>query len=225
MSVQYTSSTGPHLRGRTVLITGASRGIGRAIALRVARDGANVAILAKTVDPHGKLPGTIYTVADEVRLAGGRALPLQCDIRDEKQVEMAVKRTVEEFGGIDVVVNNASAISLSSTESTNMKKYDLMHDINVRGTYCVSRTALPWLLKSSCAHILSLSPPLSMKGSWFAPHPAYTMSKYGMSMVTLGLAAELEGQVAVNSLWPRTVISTSALQAFAGDHCSLIQRC
>lgn len=219
MEFQFTQSKERHLQGKTLFITGASRGIGRAIALRAARDGANVVIVAKTTEPHPKLPGTIFTVAEEVKKAGGRALPIACDIREEQQVEEAIKKTVSEFGGIDIVVNNASAISLTNTPSTGMKRYDLMHDINVRGTFCVSRAAIPYLLKSKNPHILSLSPPLSMKREWFAPHPAYTMSKYGMSMVTLGLSAEFKGAIAVNSLWPRTVISTSALQAFAGDHC------
>lgn len=206
-----------YLQGKTLFITGASRGIGRAIALRAARDGANVAIVAKTTEPHPTLPGTIHSVAQEVKRLGGRALPLAVDIRDEGRVEEAVRQTVQVFGGIDIVINNASAISLATTAATAMRRYDLMQDINARGSYCVARAALPHLLKSASPHILALSPPISLQRRWWAGHPAYTMSKMAMSMVTVGLAAEFAGRVACNSLWPRTVISTAALQAFAGD--------
>lgn len=213
----FLSSKQKYLQGKTLVVTGASRGIGRAIALRAAIDGANIAILAKTTVPHPKLPGTIFSVAKEIELLGGRALPLAVDIRDEGSVREAMEQTVAAFGGIDIVVNNASAISLTGTLDTEMRRYDLMHDINVRGSYCVARMALPYLLKSPNPHILSLSPPISLKHQWWAGHPAYTMSKMGMSMVTVGLAAEFSGKVACNSLWPRTIISTAALQAFAGD--------
>lgn len=194
-TAKFSSSRKPFLKGKTVFITGASRGIGEAIALRVAHDGANVAIVAKTIDPHPKLPGTIYSVAAKVQKAGGRALPIQCDIRDEQQIQRAIEQTVHQFGAIDVVINNASAISLTSTEETSMKKYDLMHDINVRGTYAVTRAALPHLMRSDNPHVLMLSPSLCMRPDWFENHPAYTMSKYGMSMVALGLAAELRPRV------------------------------
>ncbi|MGH8303810.1 MAG: SDR family oxidoreductase [Steroidobacteraceae bacterium] len=201
------------LAGRTLLITGASRGIGLAIALRAARDGANVAIAAKTTEPHPKLPGTIFTAAAEIEAAGGRALPLATDIRDESQVARAVESTVREFGGIDIVVNNASAISLSGTAATDMRRFDLMHDINTRGTYLCSKLCLPYLERAANPHILMLSPPLNFEERWFAPHLAYSLAKFGMSLCVLGLAGELRPHgIAVNALWPRTVIGTAALQ-------------
>lgn len=203
------------LRGKTVFITGASRGIGRAIALRCARDGANVAIAAKTAEPHPKLQGTIHSVAAEVEAAGGRALPLHLDIRDEAAVEAAVRQTAKQFGGIDALVNNASAISLTGTLSTPMKRYDLMQTVNTRGTYLCSQACLPYLLKAGNPHILTLSPPLNLDPKWFAPHAAYTIAKYGMSLCTLGMAREFAAQgVAVNSLWPRTTIATAAVEVF-----------
>ena len=203
------------LKGKTVFITGASRGIGRAIALRCARDGANVAIAAKTAEPHPKLQGTIHSVAAEVEAAGGRGFPLHLDIRDETAVEAAVRQTTEKFGGIDALVNNASAISLTGTLSTPMKRYDLMQSVNTRGTYLCSQACLPYLLKAENAHILTLSPPLNLDPKWFAPHVAYTIAKYGMSLCTLGMAREFAAQgVAVNSLWPRTTIATAAVEVF-----------
>jgi citronellol/citronellal dehydrogenase len=205
------------LAGKTLFITGASRGIGLAIALKAARDGANVAIAAKTTAPHPKLPGTIYTAADEIEAAGGRALPLVVDVRDEAAVMDAVDRTVATFGGLDIVVNNASAISLTSTVETDMRRFDLMHQINTRGTYMVSKYAIPHLAKAENPHILMLSPPLDMKEKWFAPHLAYTMAKFGMSVCVLGLAGELRRQgIAVNALWPRTTIATSAVRNLLG---------
>jgi len=203
------------LKDKTVFITGASRGIGRAIALRCARDGANVAIAAKTAEPHPKLQGTIHSVAAEVEAGGGRALPLHLDIRDEAAVEAAMRQTAERFGGIDALVNNASAISLTGTLSTPMKRYDLMQTVNTRGTYLCSQACLPYLLKAENAHILTLSPPLNLDPKWFAPHVAYTIAKYGMSLCTLGMAREFAAQgVAVNSLWPRTTIATAAVEVF-----------
>ncbi len=208
------------LENRVVFITGGSRGIGRAIALRCARDGARVVIAAKTSEPHPKLEGTIHSVAAEIEAAGGRALPLQVDIRSEEQVQAAIEKTVETFGGLDILVNNASAISLSSTLETEMKKFDLMFSVNVRGTYACSRAAIPFLRKSANPHILTLSPPLNMNPKWFKNHVAYTMAKYGMSMCTLGMAEELRRDgIAVNSLWPRTAIATAAIEmllSFAG---------
>jgi citronellol/citronellal dehydrogenase len=203
------------LKDKTVFITGASRGIGRAIALRCARDGANVAIAAKTAEPHPKLQGTIHSVAAEVEAAGGRALPLHLDIRDEAAVEAAVRQTAEKFGGIDALVNNASAISLTGTLSTPIRRYDLMQTVNTRGTFLCSQACLPYLLKAENAHILTLSPPLNLDPKWFAPHVAYTIAKYGMSLCTLGMAREFAAQgVAVNSLWPRTTIATAAVEVF-----------
>jgi citronellol/citronellal dehydrogenase len=203
------------LKNKTIFITGASRGIGRSIALRCARDGANIVIAAKTSDPHPKLSGTIHSVAAEVEEAGGRALPLQVDIREEEAVVAAVRQAVETFGGIDVLVNNASAISLTGTLQTPIKRYDLMQEINTRGTYLCSQTCLPHLLKSSNPHILTLSPPLNLNPSWFAPHVAYTIAKYGMSMCTLGMAREFAARgVAVNSLWPRTTNATAAVEVY-----------
>ncbi len=204
------------LAGKTLFISGASRGIGLAIGLRAARDGANVVIAAKTTEPHPKLPGTIYTAADEIEKAGGKALACVVDIRDEAQVALAVKQAVEKFGGIDILVNNASAISLTDTLGTSMKRYDLMHHINTRGTFLCSQLCLPHLLKSANGHILNISPPLNMEERWFAPHVAYTMAKFGMSLCVLGMAGEFRGRVAVNALWPRTVIDTSAVRNLLG---------
>ncbi|MGQ9897149.1 MAG: SDR family oxidoreductase [Acidobacteriota bacterium] len=217
--------TTTNLTGKTLFITGASRGIGLAIALRAARDGANIAIAAKTAEPHPKLPGTVYTAAAEVEAAGGKALPLIVDIQDENQVSAAVARTVETFGGINILVNNASAISLTPTLQTPVKRYDLMHRINTRGTFICSQACLPYLLKADNPHILNISPPLNMEARWFAPHVAYTMSKYGMSMCVLGMAAEFREQgVAVNALWPRTAIATAAVRNLLGGEES-IRRC
>jgi citronellol/citronellal dehydrogenase len=200
------------LEGRTLFITGASRGIGLAIALRAARDGANVAIVAKTTEPHAKLPGTVFTAASEIEAAGGRALPLPTDIRDDEQVARAVARTVQEFGGIDILINNASAISLTGTPDTDMRRFDLMHDINTRGTFLCSKLCLPHLERGTNPHILMLCPPLNIEERWFAPHLAYSLAKFGMSLCVLGLAGELRGRgIAVNALWPRTVIGTAAL--------------
>jgi citronellol/citronellal dehydrogenase len=205
------------LKGRTLFVTGASRGIGLAIACRAAADGANVAIAAKTAEPHPKLAGTIFTAAAEIEAAGGHALPLQVDIRDDAQVAAAIARTVETFGGIDIVVNNASAINLSPAASIEMKRFDLMHQVNARGTFLVSKLAIPHLAKAANPHILMMSPPLDMREKWFAPHTAYTMAKFGMSMVALGLAGELRPKgIAVNALWPRTVIATAAVQNLLG---------
>jgi citronellol/citronellal dehydrogenase len=201
------------LEGRSVFITGASRGIGLAIALRAARDGAKVAIAAKTTEPHPKLPGTIFTAAAEIEAAGGRALPLPTDIRDEEQVARAVEQTVREFGGIDILVNNASAISLTDTPATDMRRFDLMHDVNTRGTFLCSKLCLPHLERAANPHILMLSPPLNIEERWFAPHLAYSLAKFGMSLCVLGLAGELRTRgIAVNALWPRTVIGTAALK-------------
>ncbi len=205
------------LRGKTVFMSGGSRGIGLAIAKRVAADGANVALIAKTAEPHPKLPGTVYTAAEEIEAAGGKALPIVGDIRFEDQVDAAVAATVEAFGGIDVCVNNASAIALLNTEALPMKAYDLMQDINTRGTYVVSRSCIPHLKHSENPHILTLSPPLNMKPHWFGNHVAYSIAKYGMSMCTLGMATELAAEgIAVNSLWPRTIIATAAVQNLLG---------
>lgn len=205
------------LKGKTLFITGASRGIGLAIALRAARDGANVAIAAKTAEPHPRLEGTIFTAAAEIEKAGGRALPLLCDIREEEQVLAAVAKTAETFGGIDICVNNASAISLTKTEATEIKRFDLMFSINTRGTFLVSKTCLPYLRKAENPHILMLSPPLDMKAKWFAGHVAYSIAKYGMSLCVLGLAEELKKDgIAVNALWPRTTIATAAIQNILG---------
>jgi len=209
------------LAGKTLFITGASRGIGLAIALRAARDGANIAIAAKTETPHPKLQGTIYTAAEEIERAGGKALPLAVDIRDEAVVVDAFAKTAARFGGIDIVVNNASAISMTPVAQTDMKRFDLMHQINARGTFVVSKTAIPYLAKSAARsanpHILMMSPPLDMKEKWFAPSTGYAMAKFGMSMVVLGLAGELRPQgIAVNALWPRTLIATAAVQNLLG---------
>ncbi|HEY2558899.1 MAG TPA: NAD(P)-dependent oxidoreductase [Caldimonas sp.] len=206
-------------RGKTIFISGASRGIGLAIACRLARDGANIILAAKTAEPHPKLPGTIFSAAKEVVAAGGQALPIVCDIRDEQQVRSAVEQGVAAFGGIDVCVNNASAIALTDTLSTDMKRYDLMNQVNARGTFLCSKLTLPHLLKSSNPHILNLAPPLDLDPKWFAHHVAYTMAKFGMSMCTLGMAAEFRSRgVAVNSLWPLTAIDTAAVRfALGGD--------
>jgi citronellol/citronellal dehydrogenase len=211
-----TRATAGSLAGTTVFITGASRGIGLAIAERVARDGANVAIVAKTVTPHPKLPGTIHEAARLVEEAGGVPLPLAVDIRDEAAVEAAVAATVERFGGIDVCINNAGAIFLAGTLETPMKRFDLVHQLNARGAFLVSRACLPHLLEAANPHILSLSPPLTLDPRWYAPHLAYTMSKMGMSLGVLGLAAEFRGRVAVNALWPRTTIDTAAVRNLLG---------
>lgn len=209
----------PSLGGRTLFITGASRGIGLAIGLRAARDGANIAIAAKTAEPHPKLPGTIYTAAAQIEAIGGRALPLTVDIRDENQIAQAVAETIRHFGGIDILINNASAISLTSTMNTPAKRFDLMMDVNVRGTFLTSQLCLPHLLKAEHPQILSLAPPLSLQARWFAPHLAYTITKYGMSMCVLGMAEEFrQARVAVNALWPRTAIATAALNLIPGAH-------
>ncbi|MGX1787425.1 SDR family oxidoreductase [Bosea sp. NPDC055332] len=205
------------LKGKTLFITGGSRGIGLAIAIKAARDGANVTIAAKTAEPHPKLEGTIYTAAAEIEAAGGKCLPLMVDVRDEQSVAEAIAKTAETFGGLDIVVNNASAISLTNTQMTDMKRYDLMHQINTRGTFMVSKYAIPHLEKAENPHILMLSPPLDMKMRWFAPHLAYTMAKYGMSMCVLGLAGELAPKgIAVNALWPRTTVATAAVKNLLG---------
>ena len=206
------------LRGKTLFITGASRGIGLAIALRAARDGANVAIAAKTDTPHPKLPGTIHTAAAEIEAAGGKALPLVVDVRDEASVQAAVAATVAAFGGIDICVNNASAISLSGTEATEMKRWDLMHQVNARGTFLVSKACIPHLKRAANPHVLMLSPPPVMDPSWFAPHVAYTMAKMGMSLCVLGMAEEFRRDgIAFNALWPRTAIATSAMSMLGGE--------
>ena len=205
------------LAGKTLFITGASRGIGLAIALRAARDGANIAIASKTTQAHPKLEGTIYTAAEAIEKAGGKALPLPCDIRYEDQVEAAVAQTAETFGGIDICVNNASAISLTPAQSTDMKRYDLMHGINARGSFVVSKACIGYLKKAANPHILMLSPPLDMNGKWFAPHVAYSMAKFNMSIIALGLAGELKPDgIAVNTLWPRTTIATAAIKNLLG---------
>lgn len=210
------------LNGKTIFITGASRGIGKAIGLRAARDGANIVVVAKTSEPHPKLEGTVYTAVKELHAAGGRALACITDIRFEDQVQAAVERTVQTFGGIDILVNNASAIDLSGTLDLSMKRYDLMHAVNSRGTFLTSRLCLPHLLKSANPHILNISPPLDMSPSWFAPHLAYTLAKYGMSLCVLGMAEEFKRQgVAVNALWPRTTIATAAIQNLLGGERAL----
>jgi citronellol/citronellal dehydrogenase len=201
------------LAGKTLFISGASRGIGKEIALRAARDGANIVIAAKTTEPDPRLPGTIYTAAHEIEAAGGKALPLAVDIRDEAAVQSAVAQAVEHFGGIDILVNNASAIGITGTLDTTLKRYDLMMDINVRGTFVCSQACIPFLTKAANPHILVLSPPLNLSPKWLALHPAYTTSKYSMSLIALGLAHEFAAQgIAVNTLWPRTIIATSALK-------------
>ena len=204
------------LEGKTLFITGGSRGIGLAIALRAAADGANVAIAAKTVEPHPKLEGTIYTAATAIEKAGGRALALAVDVRDEAAVKSAIEQTAAHFGGLDIVVNNASAIQLTPVATTDMRRFDLMHQINARGAFMVSKYALPFLMRSARPHILMLSPPLDMKEKWFAPHTAYSMAKFGMSLAVLGLAGETQGKIAVNALWPRTTIATAAIRNLLG---------
>jgi len=204
------------LANKTLFITGASRGIGLAIALRAARDGANIAVAAKSETPHPKLPGTIHSAAAEIEQAGGRALPLAVDVRDEDAVRRAIDQTAETFGGLDIVVNNASAINLTPVADTEMRRFDLMHQVNARGTFLVSKYAIPHLAKAANPHILMLSPPLDMSEKWFAGRTAYAMAKFGMSLVVLGLAGELRGRIAVNALWPRTTIATSAIQNLLG---------
>ena len=215
------------LKGKTIFISGASRGIGLAIVKRAAADGANVAVAAKTTEAHPKLPGTIYSAAQEIEAAGGKALPIACDIREEEQVVAAARQAAETFGGIDILINNASAINLTSTEATPMKRFDLMMGVNTRGTFLCTQACLPYLKQSGerrrNPHVLTLSPPLNMEPRWFAPHVAYTMAKYGMSMCVLGHAEEFRSYgIAVNALWPRTVIQTAALQMIPGvkpEHC------
>jgi len=204
------------LATKTLFITGASRGIGLAIATRAARDGANIAVAAKTVKPDPRLPGTIFTAAETIEKSGGKALPLPCDIRDEQSVEKAVAETVAKFGGIDILVNNASAISLTGTLATQMKRYDLMHQINSRGTYMVSQKCIPHLLKAENPHVLNLSPPLDFDVKWFANHAAYTLAKFGMSVYAWAMAEEFKGKIAFNCLWPRTGIATAAIQNISG---------
>jgi citronellol/citronellal dehydrogenase len=205
------------LAGKTLFISGGSRGIGLAIALRAARDGANVTIAAKTAEPHPKLPGTIYTAAQEIEKAGGKALPVVCDIREEAQVGAAVEQTVERFGGIDICINNASAIQLTGTLQTDMKRFDLMHQVNTRGTFLVSKMCIPHLKLAENPHILNLAPPLDMQAKWFKNHVAYTMAKFGMSMCTLGMSAEFaKDGIGVNSLWPLTAIDTAAVRNLLG---------
>ncbi|CAH0723193.1 unnamed protein product, partial [Brenthis ino] len=206
------------LAGRTLFITGASRGIGKAIALKAAKDGANVVVAAKTAEPHPKLPGTIYSAAEEIEALGGKALPCIVDVRDEKQVQNAIDEAVKKFNGIDILVNNASAISLTGTAQTDMKRYDLMHNINTRGTFLASKLCLPLLKNSDHAHILNLSPPLNMNPYWFSIHVAYTMAKYGMSMCVLGMSEEFKPyNIGVNALWPKTAIATAAIEMLTGD--------
>lgn len=212
------------LSGKTLFITGASRGIGLAIALKAAKEGANIAVAAKTDTPHPKLPGTIHSAAEEIEKAGGKALPLVVDVRDEVNVNEALKKTADRFGGIDIVINNASAIQLLPTTQLDMKRFDLMHQINTRGTFVVSKFAIPFLEKSTNPHILMMSPPLDMQQKWFAPHTGYTMAKYGMSLVVLGLSGELKSKgIAVNALWPRTTIATAAVNNLLGGD-ALMQR-
>ena len=215
-----------NLKNKTLFVSGASRGIGLAIAKRAAEDGANIILAAKTAEPHPKLPGTIYTAAEEIVEAGGQALPVICDIRDEENVRSAVNKGIEHFGGIDICINNASAIQLTGTLQTDMKRYDLMNQINARGTFLVSKVCLPHLLKSANPHILNLSPPLDMDPKWFGPHVAYTMAKFGMSLCVLGMAAEFKEEgVAVNALWPRTAVATAAIKnALGGDSIMNISR-
>jgi citronellol/citronellal dehydrogenase len=212
------------LKGKTLFITGASRGIGLAIALKAAKEGANITVAAKTDTPHPKLPGTIHSAAEEIEKAGGKAFPLVVDVRDEVNVNEAMKKTADKFGGIDIVINNASAIQLLPTTQLDMKRFDLMHQINTRGTFVVSKFAIPFLEKSKNPHILMMSPPLDMNQKWFAPHTGYTMAKYGMSLVVLGLSGELKSKgIAVNALWPRTTIATAAVNNLLGGD-ALMQR-
>jgi citronellol/citronellal dehydrogenase len=211
------------LAGKTLFITGGSRGIGLAIALKAAADGANIAVAAKTVEPHPKLEGTIFTAAGEIEQAGGQALALAVDVRDEAAVKAAIDETAARFGGIDIVVNNASAIQLTPVAQTDMRRFDLMHQINARGTFMVSKYALPYLEKAANPHILMLSPPLDMAEKWFAPHTGYSMAKFGMSLVVLGLAGETRGKIGVNALWPRTTIATAAIKNLLGGE-AVMQR-
>ncbi len=205
------------LKDKTIFLTGSSRGIGKAIALRAARDGANIVIVAKTREPHPRLPGTIYTAAEEIERAGGRALPLAVDIRDEGAIHHAVDQAVERFGGIDILVNNASAINLSGTQEISLKRFDLMHQVNTRGTFACVQGCLPYLKEAANPHVLMLSPPLNMQARWFGPHVAYTMAKYGMSMCVLGMAEEFRpAGIAFNALWPRTAIATAAVRNLLG---------
>ena len=204
------------LKDKVIFMTGGSRGIGLSIALKAAADGAKIAIAAKTADPHPKLPGTIFTAVEEIEAAGGYGLPIQCDIRDEHNVHESVKKAVDHFGGIDICINNASAISLTPTLDTDMKRYDLMHNINGRGTFLTSKACIPHLLKSDNPHILNISPPLDMNPMWFQGHVAYTIAKYNMSLCVLGMAAEYKGQIGVNALWPRTAIKTAAVKNVLG---------
>jgi citronellol/citronellal dehydrogenase len=216
-SKKYTFESVGNLKGKTMVVTGGSRGIGLAIAKRAAKDGANVAILAKTTTEDPRLPGTIFSAAKEIEELGGKALPIQCDIRDEKKVKEAIEKVVATFGGIDILVNNASAINLVGTLDVDMKRYDLMHSINTRGTFMVSKYCIPHLLKAKNPHILNLSPPLTMTPRWFANHCAYTMAKYGMSMCVLGMSEEFRDQgIAVNGLWPKTAIATAAVKNLLG---------
>jgi citronellol/citronellal dehydrogenase len=209
--------SGKMFKNKTVFITGASRGIGLEIAKRLASEGANIVIAAKTAEPHPKLAGTIYSAASEIEALGGKALPCIVDIRDENQVLSAVQKAVETFGGIDILINNASAIQLTGTLRTEMKKYDLMHQVNARGTFLCSQACLPYLLKSENPHVLTLSPPLNVEARWFENHVAYSMAKFGMSLCTLGMAAEFKGKVAFNALWPKTIIATAAIEFAIGN--------
>jgi citronellol/citronellal dehydrogenase len=212
------------LEGQTLLITGATRGIGLAIALRAAQDGAQLVLLGKTIEPHPHLPGTLGTASDAVRAVGGSALAIPCDVRDEAAIQRAVKQAVEHFGGIDILVNNASAIFLAGTEATSVKRFDLMHQVNTRGTFLCGQACIPYLKQSQNPHILTLSPPLDLRSEYFGPHLPYTLSKFGMSLCTLGWAAELRGAgIAVNSLWPRTVINTAAVRNLPGGD-SIVER-
>jgi citronellol/citronellal dehydrogenase len=211
------------LKGNTLFITGGSRGIGLAIGLQAAAEGANIAIAAKTVEPHPKLEGTIHTAAAEIAKAGGRALPLAVDVRDDAAVQAALDETAVKFGGIDILVNNASAIQLTPTTATDMRRYDLMQQINARGSFMVSKFAIPYLMRAANPHILMLSPPLDMAEKWFAPHTAYSMAKFGMSLAVLGLAGELRGKIAVNALWPRTTIATAAIRNLLGGDAMMLR--
>lgn len=210
------------LAGKTVFVTGASRGIGEAIAVRAGRDGANVVLAAKTAEPHARLPGTIHTAAAAVEAAGGQALPIALDLRDSESVEAAVRQAAEHFGGIDILVNNASALFLAGTVETPMKRFDLVHEVNVRGTFVASRACIPWLQRSAHAHILNIAPPLTSDPRWFAPHLAYSLAKYGMSLCALGMATELaEDGIGVNCLWPRTTIATAAVRNLLGGDAAI----
>nr|WP_010133109.1 NAD(P)-dependent oxidoreductase [Microbulbifer agarilyticus] len=215
--ITLTKNTGA-LKGKTIFITGASRGIGRAIALKCAADGANIAIAAKSAEPHPKLPGTIFSVAEEVEAAGGKALPMQVDVRDEEQVAEALKKTADTFGGIDGVINNAGAINLTSVEATPPKRYDLMMDINARGVYLTAHLAMPYLKQSASGHILSLSPPINLEPRWLGPFAPYALSKYGMTILSMGLAEELsESNISVATLWPQTIVATAAIEFAVGS--------